>query len=407
MAALIAGAACSTAPSSDDAGTHDAGLVDAGGGTTDSGAAPEDAGQHDAGSADAGRLDAVGRAMDARLAASFAAGAVANAARCPNAVAVAATPHGSLIRGYGAALDTSPQPPDEATLYQLGSLTKALTGLALARQVVEHRRDAGQPAAQLLGADLASALTLAQPTLLSLVTHTAGFPPMPTNLADGGAGSLAPAGGYSRQQLRDFLLAWTPGPAGYAYSNVGLGLLGAALTDAADAGGYHSLLRAEVLAPLGMTDSWGELAAIPTAARSRFAQGHAARGGRWTTGALADMGVLAGAGEVSSSGADIAKLLRALAGLSPSPLGPAIELAVTPAAPIQAGQQVGYAITLLERDGGVVAAKSGATQSYSAFFAVHRASGTGAALLVGCGEPFPAAELTLALLDDVRAAVAQ
>lgn len=351
---------------------------------------------------DAGR-DALVALVDQALARAVAQ-APRDPTRCPNAVAVVVTGQHTLVRGQGVANAATSAPPDGDTVFQVGSVSKVFTGLGLARLVTDGTVQADAPVRARLAADLAEVLPPST-TFARLAAHTAGLPSMPSNLPlhDGGVDPLSPAGGYTREALRQFLQGWTPAPPAYRYSNLGSGLLGVALQDTLDGGSYHAALRTLVTGPLGMEDTWGQLAALPESARARVAEGHWAEAGRWTTGRLADMGVLAGGGEVASTGNDLARLLRALAGLEAGALAPAIALALAPLAPMSATQDIGYGIVVEHRDGGDVFLKAGNTPSSGAFLAVQRAPPLGVAVLAGCGAPFPVDDVALGLFDEVRA----
>ena len=141
------------------------------------------------------------------------------------------------------------------TVFEIGSITKALTGMLLADTVQEGRLPldtcVGAIAPETEGSDLASV------TLLELATHTSGLPRMPA----GGAGALRmvpyalagrnPYGGSpmsvidvaARQQLH--------GRGQRRYSNLGGALLGELLGIALSTD-YPSLLVRRVLRPLGM-----------------------------------------------------------------------------------------------------------------------------------------------------------
>lgn len=371
--------------------------------------APGDAGSPDAGAGDAGLAELLA-AVDLELGPRVSATALTDPSRCPSAVAVVVTAGATLVRGYGLAGPSAGAPTGD-TLYQVGSVTKVYTGLALARLVVEGALPASGPARDHVASDLGAAVP-ASVTFAGLAAHTSGLPNMPANLprlADGGVDPLSPAGGYSRAQLVTFLSSVTPGPQAYLYSNLGSGLLGLALTDATDAGTYDALLRAQVLSPLGMADTWGQVGAVPQADLARVAQGYAWAPvlGSWRPGRLANMGVLAGGGELVTSGNDVSRLLRALAGLDETPLAAAVTLAEAPLASISPGKDIGYALVIARTDGGVSWRKDGATPSYTSLIAVQRSPALGVAVLSACSDRFGANELGLALFERLRPLVAR
>jgi serine-type D-Ala-D-Ala carboxypeptidase/endopeptidase len=169
-------------------------------------------------------------------------------------------------------------------VFELGSITKAVTGLLLADAVVR-----GEVA---LDTPLAECLRTPSPiTLGALATHTAGLPRLPLAFLrrHGFTNRTDP---YERSTL-DELLGDLAGVRlrrrRMRYSNFGVALLGQAL--AARAGGaYEELVHARVLGPLGIADVWAREA-------PDVVQPHDRRGRPvppWTLGAYAPAGCLRG-----------------------------------------------------------------------------------------------------------------
>jgi CubicO group peptidase (beta-lactamase class C family) len=240
--------------------------------------------------------------------------------------------------------------------------------------------------------------------LAALASHTSGLPNYPDNLGgpDGGIDPLSPASGYSRASLRTFLQGWAPDSGAVLYSNLGFGLLGLAVTDTLNAGNYHDALETLITGPLEMSSTWGQISAIPSDALPRVVQGHTANRG-WVNGRLADIGALAGGGEIASTGHDMARLMRAVVGLDTSPLESAITIALVPLARVSSGKDIGYGVGIEHRDGGDVFTKDGFTPSYSAFMIFSRQPAVGVAILTGCGKPFPVESVTRALFEQILA----
>jgi serine-type D-Ala-D-Ala carboxypeptidase/endopeptidase len=117
--------------------------------------------------------------------------------------------------------------------------------------------------------------------------------------------------------LNDFTLPYAPGER-FHYSNTGTGLLGYILARHEDTA-YEGLVERYVSAPLGLGDT---RIALSTAHRQRFAQGHGEDGPVTSC----SFGVLAGAGDLRSTGADIARLLAAASGVTTTPLDSAMQL---------------------------------------------------------------------------------
>jgi CubicO group peptidase (beta-lactamase class C family) len=195
---------------------------------------------------------------------------------------------------------------DANTVFEIGSITKAFTGVLLAEMVGRGEVRYDQPVAELLPAGTrvptrgGMAITLAQ-----LSMQTSGLPRLPDNLRP--AKPENPYADYSVAQMYEFLgrheLRRDPG-ALYEYSNLGVGLLGHALALRAGMS-YESLLRERVLAPLGMTSTAIELT---PALRGRMSNGHTPDG---EAVALWDIPTLAGAGALRSTLTDMMEFLAA------------------------------------------------------------------------------------------------
>ncbi|MFJ3789402.1 serine hydrolase domain-containing protein [Kitasatospora sp. NPDC090091] len=223
--------------------------------------------------------------------------------------------------------------PGPHTLFEIGSVTKVFTSLALARLVLAEAATLDEPLAAVLADALPAGAAVPAKggtpiTLQHLATHTSGLPRLP-------AGMLLPAllgpnkPDPYRHCTRDALLAGlartrlrtAPGR-GFRYSNLGAGLLGLALAHRSGLG-YEELIAREVCAPLGLTDT---VVAVDAERSARLARGHTPGGRPVPAWHLAD---LVGAGGLHSTVSDLAVLLRAQLASGPdddSPLAPAIAL---------------------------------------------------------------------------------
>jgi serine-type D-Ala-D-Ala carboxypeptidase/endopeptidase len=256
-------------------------------------------------------------------------------------------------------------PVDAGRPFELGSITKAVTGLLLADAVVR-----GEVALDTQLADcLPGAAPRAPVTLEQLATHTAGLPRVPlaflrragfTNLTDPYAGATVDA------MLGD-LARVRPRRRRFRYSNFGAALLGQALAARAGAP-YEALVHERVLAPLGVDEVWASGA-------PGVAQPHDRRGRPvppWTLGAYAPAGCLRG----TVRGA----LALATAAHAPPPaMREAVNLALTPRAgrgPMQAG--LGWMRSPAGRDR-VMWWHNGGTHGSRAFTGFDRDTGTAVA----------------------------
>ena len=217
--------------------------------------------------------------------------------------AAAPPPAGLVIVRRGAAgevetVTTGPVAPD--AVFELGSITKAVTGLLLADAVVRGEVALDEP----LAAVLPGARPRAPITLEQLATHTAGLPRVPLGYVRRHA-LRHRRDPYARSTLPELLHdlgAVRPRRRHRGYSNLGAALLGQALAARLGAP-YEELVETRVLGPLGVEGVW---------ARGAPAGRHAARPSRPPGRRRGRSGAYAPAGCLRGTAAGRA---RALAGL--------------------------------------------------------------------------------------------
>ncbi len=167
-----------------------------------------------------------------------------------------------LREGYGFADRERRVPNRPETLFDIGSLAKSFTAVAVLRLEAEGRLRVEQPLSRFLPQAPEDKRSL---TLHQLLTHTSGV--------------TGPDLGYrvigSGDALREILarpLAFPPGSR-WAYSNAGYVLL-AAVVEAASGTTYQDYLASHVFRPAGLvsTGFWGRR--LPRRAASRTARGY-------------------------------------------------------------------------------------------------------------------------------------
>ena len=146
---------------------------------------------------------------------------------------------------------------DEHGAFEIGSISKALTGLLLADAVQRGQVRLDQPVGELLPLDGAP---VAQVTLDELASHRSGLPRIAPGLKQMGAGlrhRMAGVDAYPydvEELLAQARAAKTDGRGKSAYSNLGGALLGQALARKAGTD-YADLLASRLLRPAGMTET--------------------------------------------------------------------------------------------------------------------------------------------------------
>ena len=231
------------------------------------------------------------------------------------------------VFGFGRERLEVDKAPDGRTIYEIGSVTKIFTSLALAQMAQEGLVRVDEPVQLLLPADVKIAPRGGREiTLEDLATHTSGLPRIPiatlfTLLATGN-----PYAGYTEKNLDNFLRAWQPTEeigTKWKYSNVGAGLLGHALARRAGMD-FGRLIAERVTGPLGLRDT---VIALSEDQERRLASPYDVGNEpsvRWT------FDVLAGAGALHSTADDLLELLAAEMGLRETSLRKAMDASLVP-----------------------------------------------------------------------------
>ncbi|HEX8299262.1 MAG TPA: serine hydrolase domain-containing protein [Rubricoccaceae bacterium] len=281
------------------------------------------------------------------------------------------------VAGYGL---VDGMAPDAQTRYEVGSVTKAFTSLALAQAVGRGEVTLDTPVQDLLP-DSVRLTTVGRPiTLGDLASHTSGLPRLPVPFMP--TSILDPYADYDEADLMRFAATVRPDSAGagYSYSNVGTGLLAWVLARRAGVG-VEALLERDVAGPLGLT---------ATTMSGDAAQPHTTSGTPIAPWSWTD--ALAGAGGLRSNTADLLTLAEAVARPERAPaLAGAIRLAATPRSASAGRFRVGLAWHLLPEAAGPVRGifHNGATFGSVAFVGVLPEADAGVVLLANTGAAGP------------------
>lgn len=295
---------------------------------------------------------------------------------------------------FGAWADDGHPEPDEHTLFEIGSITKALTGILLAGMHLCGEVDLGDPLSLHLP-DPRPCWRAREPTLLELATHRSGLPNTPSGMGRAellfslGLREDDPWRGVDRRRYGELVRATSTQrrlKRRGRYSSLGFGLLGDALAAAAGKP-YGELLAERVLAPLGMAGT-----AIEPA--RGVVQGHSMRGRPRPR--IDDP--MPAAGMLASSAADMATLLAACLAPSSEPPGPALAFAQRPAHVLDRRMSVGLGWLILKRKGRPpVIWHNGATWGFSSVAGFCPANGRAAVVLANTKRPVD--RIGLELLD--------
>lgn len=202
-------------------------------------------------------------------------------------------PEGHRVVGFGPTDINGIAQVNADTVFEIGSVTKVFSSMILADMARNGELRLDDPVQSLLP----DAVTIPvwqdrAITLRHLSMHTSALPRLPGNLA--ATDPLNPYADYTTENMYAFLNAYDltrPPEEKYDYSNLGVGLLGHALSHS-NGQDYEAMVEARILSPLGMNDTG---IALTEDQRKRFATGHNALlmpAPPWDIPALAGAGAL-------------------------------------------------------------------------------------------------------------------
>ncbi|MFN7098404.1 MAG: serine hydrolase, partial [Gammaproteobacteria bacterium] len=199
-----------------------------------------------------------------------------------------------------------------ATVFEIGSVTKIFTSLALAYESYLGQVDLDDPVILYLRNAPTSNRAFDQITLAGLASHVSGLGQMPASTI------------HNRYQLMQSLNRWRPPykvNTWWKYSNIGFGMLGYTLEDITHQS-YITMLKKQILIPLKMSDTG--LVGSPCFS---CAQGYSWNGQPVTT--TKTLLVIPAAGSIRSSGRDMLKFLGAAVGAPGVPTDVAEAMRIT------------------------------------------------------------------------------
>ena len=230
------------------------------------------------------------------------------------------------VFSYGSKNTSVIDPPDENTVFEIGSITKSFTCL-LAWQFMLSGLFNNELAQSYLPADITLPVKgNTHISLYHLATHTSGIPGSPRDDAaqlPSTYSSVNPYAAFTTDYMYDYFtnqcnLLSVPGEA-WRYSNSGMGLLGH-IIGLCDSSSYENVLQREVFDELEMENS--SLFLTPQQ-KENYATGYDKNLTQLTEFTAQD--IFQGAGFIKSSLADMFKYLEAQMGLSETSLRQAME----------------------------------------------------------------------------------
>lgn len=271
-------------------------------------------------------------------------------------------------------------PLDGNSVFEIGSISKVFTSTVLAQMVLQNSVALDDPVQKFLPATVTMPTRNGkQITLANLSTHNSGLPRMPSNFRP--ADPANPYADYTVQQMYEFLTGYAltrdPGDQ-FEYSNLGVGLLGHALSLASEKS-YEELERQMVWIPLGMTETAITL--------TPWMQGHLALGHN-EAGEIVpncDMPTLAGAGAIRSTAVDMLKFVAANIHNDRGPLGAAMAFAQQPRGSAGPGAAIGLNWIIQRAGGDTIIWHNGGTAGYRTFIGFVPSRKIGVVVLTNSG----------------------
>lgn len=286
-------------------------------------------------------------------------------------------PKGRRVVAYGSLAKDDKRPLNGNTIFEIGSMTKVFTSLVLMDMAQKGEVAVTDPVAKYLPASVKVPERNGRKiTLQDLATQSSGLPRLPTNFKP--KDPLNPYADYTPELLYEFLSGYELTRdigAQFEYSNLGVGLLGHALSLRAGMN-YETLLRTRVLGPLGMNSTG---IALSSEMRGRMAVGH---GPNLNAVPNWDLAALAGAGALRSDANDMLTFLAANLGYVKTPLAAAMAEEISIRRPGGApDMEIAYNWFIQTKSGRSIIWHNGGTGGYRTYMGFDPKSRTGVVVL--------------------------
>lgn len=261
------------------------------------------------------------------------------------------------------------------SLFEIGSISKTFTSMALASMVKEGKVKLTDPVQQFLPSNVKMPKRNGEAiTLLTLANHTSALPRLPNNMPFGDVQD--PYADYTVEMMYEFLNGYElPRDIGekLEYSNLAFGLLGHAL-ELIDNKTYQQVIANRVLKPLSMQSTFVD---VPQSHIKMFSDGHDAtlnKTKHW------QLPTLAGAGAIRSNIKDMALYLKA--NLNQTPLKDAISLTHKQTTSLDGqGPKVGLGWFINETENGSYLWHTGGTGGFRTFIGFNKENQKGIVIL--------------------------
>jgi serine-type D-Ala-D-Ala carboxypeptidase/endopeptidase len=292
---------------------------------------------------------------------------------------------------YGKKTVEEDEPISKDTIFEIGSITKVFTTLALVNMVDQGVVQLDDPIDIYLPNIKIPELNGKKITLRYLASHISGLPRLPDNLNP--INQNNPYEDYTLENLYSYLnqhsLKKEPGES-FEYSNTGMGLLGHILSIQSGKN-YEELIKSLILEKLGMKNT---TISLSPEMRKNFAHGHYLQKGvsSW------DIPVLAGAGALRSNIQDMTQFLAVNMGFSESRLVNLMKQCHEKQYEISPEVSVGLGWIISHSNDSKIIWHNGETGGFRSYIGFNPKTKKGVVILSNSTEDWPD-ELGLVLLD--------
>jgi len=281
---------------------------------------------------------------------------------------------------------------DQETIFEIGSITKVFTTIALMEMIKEGKINLNDPIQKYLPGVKVPQKNEKQITIWHLATHTSELPRMPNNFNPQNLDN--PFADYSVEKLYEFLNSYTltkdPGQE-LEYSNLGMGLLGHILS-LVEHTSYDELIKTKICIPLSMNNTSQHL--TPNMQRHLvYGYSMMEKVSNW------DLDALAGAGALRSNVEDMTSFLAANMGMIDTPLYESIKASQIEQCSLSHKQCFGWIKT--QKNDTTIIWHNGGTGGYRSFIGFDLKNKKGVVILSNSTDPFPD-ELGFYILDPIN-----
>jgi serine-type D-Ala-D-Ala carboxypeptidase/endopeptidase len=302
---------------------------------------------------------------------------------------------GRRVVAYGSLAKDDKRQLDGDTVFEIGSITKVFTTLLLMDMVQKGEVTLNDPLAKLLPANVSVPERDGKKiTLLDLATQSSGLPRMPSNFKP--ANPSNPYADYTPDLLYQFVSGYQLNRdigAKFEYSNLGMGLLGHALSLRAGMD-YEAAMKARILQPLGMSSTG---VSFSPEMKARLAVGH---GPNLQEVSNWDLTALAGAGALRSSANDMLTFLAANLGYTKTPLAAAMAEQLSIRRPAGGnGMEIAYGWLVQTKNEKSIVWHNGGTGGYRSYTGFDPKAKRGVVVLSNLSSPAGPDDIGRHLLD--------